>query len=91
MLVNYLASYDGSFHKLQINAQHSTIEAIDRLLDYFQTGQRPHGLRLQRLPKGYWEIRVGLRIRVLFELSKERLTFVIVGDHDAMRQWLNAN
>ena len=88
MTVEYLASYDRAFRKLPTATQHQTITAIDRLLDYFLTGQRPHGLGLKRLYKQYWEIRVGLAIRVLFELGRDRLTFIIVGNHEEIHRWL---
>lgn len=90
MTVEYLASYDRAFRKLPAATQRQTATAIDRLVDYFLTGQRPHGLGLKRLHKQYWEIRVGLAIRVLFELSRNRLTFIIVGNHDDIRRWLKA-
>ena len=91
MRVEYLASYDRSFRKLPTSSQTRTVQAIDRLLDYFLTGQRPHGLGLKRLRRDYWEIRVGLSIRVLCELRGDRLTFIIVGDHGDIRQWLRAS
>lgn len=88
MLVEYLASYDRSFKKLSVDRQTGAIEAIDRLLDYFATGQRPHGLGLKRLQQRYWEIRIGLDTRVLFELQNDRLTFILVGNHDEIRRAL---
>ena len=88
MVVEYLASYDRAFRKQPRAVQTQTVKTIDRLLDYFLTGQRPHGLGLKRLRKHYWEIRVGLAIRVMFELRDDRLTFIIVGNHEAIRQWL---
>lgn len=88
MIVEYLASYDRAFRKLPASTQVQTATAIDRLLDYFVTGQRPHGLGLKRLHKQYWEIRAGLSVRVVFELQKDRLTFVVVGSHDDIRQWV---
>jgi mRNA-degrading endonuclease RelE of RelBE toxin-antitoxin system len=90
MVVEYLASYDRSFRRLPRTTQAHTIRAIDRLLDYFVTGQRPHGLGLKRLHKDYWEVRVGLGVRIMFELRGERLTFVVVGSHEAIRRWLKA-
>ena len=88
MRVEYLASYDRAFRKLPPLVQSHAIEAIDSLLDYFQTGRRPHGLGLKRLRKVYWEIRVGLDVRILFQLQRDYLSFVFVGDHDEMRRWL---
>ena len=91
MTVEYLASYDRSFRKLPHATQLRTTEAIDRLLNYFVTGQRPHGLGLKRLHERYWEIRIELGIRAMFELSKDRLTFIIVGNHNDIRRWLRAS
>ena len=90
MLVEYLASYDRSFRKLPVAVQTDTTEAVERLLDYFSTGQQPHGLGLKRLHRHSWEIRVGLHLRVLFELQNDRLSFIFVGDHDDIRRWLRA-
>lgn len=89
MLVEYLSSYDRSFRHLPSSTQRRTIHAIDALLEYFSHGQRPHGLGLKRLRRDYWEIRVGLGIRVLFELGRGRLTFILVGNHGAIRRWLH--
>ena len=91
MHVDYLASYDRAFRKLPASIQDRTVEALDALLDYFQTGQRPHGLGLKRLHRRYWEIRVGLDLRVLFELGPNRLTVIFVGNHDDIRRWLRAS
>jgi hypothetical protein len=88
MVVEYMASYDRAFRRLPASAQGHAIKAIDRLLDYFSTGQRPHGLGLKRLRRDYWEVRIGLRLRILFELGRDRITFIFVGDHDALRDWL---
>ena len=84
MRVDYLASYDRSFRKLPASIQDRTVTALETLFHYFQTGQRPHGLGLKRLHRRYWEIRVGLDIRVLFELGPNRLTVVFVGNHHAV-------
>ena len=88
MLVEYLASYDRSFTRLSVDRQTGAIEVIDRLLDYFSTRQRPHGLGLKRLQRRYWEIHIGLDTRVLFELQRDRLTCILVGDHDDIRRAL---
>ena len=88
MRVEYLASYDRSFKKLSVDRQGGAIETIDRLLDYFATGQRPHGLGLKRLQQRYWEIRIVLDTRVLFELQHDHLTFILVGNHGEIRRVL---
>ena len=88
MKVEYLSSYDRSFRKLPVPLQSQVIAALDRLLDYFATGQRPVGLGLRRLHHSYWEIRAGIDVRVLFELEKDCLTMVLVGHHEQIRRAL---
>ena len=91
MHVEYLGSYDRSFRKLPAPLQERAIHAVDALLDYFQTGQRPHGLGLKRLQRSFWEIRVGLSARILFELGQDCVNFVIVGNHDDIRRWIRTS
>jgi mRNA-degrading endonuclease RelE of RelBE toxin-antitoxin system len=85
MQVEYLASYERAHRKLASPLQQQVAEAVSRLLDYFMTGERPQGLGLRRLRWNYWEIRVGLMTRILFELGRDRVTFVFVGSHDHIR------
>jgi mRNA-degrading endonuclease RelE of RelBE toxin-antitoxin system len=88
MTVHYLSSYDRSFKKLPGTLRQNVIDAIDSLLTFFQTGQRPLGLGLRQLRRPYWEVRVGLSTRILFAFEKEAVTFVLVGDHDDIRRSL---
>ncbi len=88
MKIEYLSSYDRSFRKAEPEAQQRGIRAIDQLLDYYLTGRRPLGLGLRRLRGEYWEIRAGLDQRVVFDLRKDRLTFVFFGNHNDVRRFL---
>lgn len=88
MRVEYLSSYDRTFRKLPTKTQTQVIHAIDRLLTYFQTRQRPAGLGLRHLHKSYWEIRAGIDIRILFQLQKDILSFILAGTHDDIRRAL---
>ena len=47
------------------------------------------GLGLRKIhPKGYWEIRVGLSLRVAFRLEKNLARLMMLGDHDDVRRFL---
>jgi hypothetical protein len=50
---------------------------------------RPAGLGLKKLHKSFWEIRADLETRILFQVEKDRVTFVIVGNHDEIRRFLS--
>ncbi|MBI3291844.1 MAG: hypothetical protein HYZ73_03410 [Elusimicrobia bacterium] len=86
MRVEYLSSYDRSFQKLDPRTQTKTIKAIDRLLTYFQTGQRSLGLGLRQVRQKTWEIRIDLDTRIFFQLEKDLVTFILVGNHDDIRR-----
>ena len=89
MKVRFLRSFAESKGELEEPDQHDTDHAVDSLLSYFHAGQKTHGLGLKKIHEHYWEIRVGLRIRVLFSLEKDILTFILVGDHDAIKRFLH--
>jgi len=88
MKFEYLNSYDRSFKKLPDNTQKRIAKVISRFIDFILTGQRPEGLGLKKLYKDYWEIRVGLSIRILFELKDNLVTFILVGDHNQIKRFL---
>jgi len=48
----------------------------------------PPGIGLKRLRDGYWEIRKGIRNRILFRWQKDQIDFILAGDHDSMREFL---
>ena len=53
--------------------------------------QEHSGLGLRKLhPDGYWEVRAGLSLRVLFRLDKDEAIFVFLGNHDEVRRFLGS-
>lgn len=48
----------------------------------------PVGLRLKHLRADYWEIRKGLRCRILLRRRKDRIEFILAGDHDSIKIFL---
>jgi Txe/YoeB family toxin of Txe-Axe toxin-antitoxin module len=63
-------------------------EAIYRLVIFFETGQRPVGLGLRQIRNDYWEIRVTIKDRVIFRLSKDKVEFLLAGSHDDIKIFL---
>lgn len=88
MIVNYLSSYDRSFKKLDPSIQEKTISAIDSLLEFIETRKKPEGLGLKKLYKDYWEIRLDIRNRIIFELKGEILNIAFVGDHNEVKRFI---
>lgn len=90
MIINYLRSYDRSFKKLDRPLQEKTLYAIDGLLEFLRTSQKPEGLGLKKVYKNYWEIRLDIRNRIIFELKQDMINIAFVGDHNAIKKFLKS-
>lgn len=88
MRIDYLSRFDRSFVKLGRTVQQNVQQAIGSFLDNLVAGSRPQGLGLRRLKGSFWEIRVGLQYRVLFEMKRDWITFIFIGNHDEVRKFL---
>ena len=88
MTINYLKSYDRLFGKLGHSLQEKAVSAIDGFLHFIQTRQKPEGLGLKKVYKDYWEIRLDIRNRILFELKGDTVNFAFVGGHNAVKRFL---
>ena len=51
----------------------------------------PSGMGLKRLRREFWEIRLGIRARILFRWKGDLLEFVIAGNHDSIKDFLKNN
>ncbi len=82
--VTKIKSYDRSFKGLNKIIQDKTISALDALIDFLKTGQKPKGLGLKKMFKNYWEIRLDIRNRIIFEYYRNTINIAFVGDHNAV-------
>jgi mRNA-degrading endonuclease RelE of RelBE toxin-antitoxin system len=48
----------------------------------------PIGIGLKHLDDDYWEIRKGLRYRILFRWRRDSIEFILGGDHDSIKDFL---
>jgi len=46
------------------------------------------GLGLKRLRNDIWEVRQGLKVRLLFRWATDRVEFVLAGNHDDVKRFL---
>jgi hypothetical protein len=86
--VRYLKCFDESVFVFSTPDRKRATRTLSKLLDYFSGGPRPLGLGLRKLRKDYWEVRVGLAVRIIFLLEKDLATFVLAGSHDDIRKYL---
>ena len=84
----FASSFDRRFKNLSPQRQQKARGAIDSLLSYLdrQTPLRP-GLGLKNFQGDYWDIRLDIHDRIIFELS-DRVIFWLVGDHDDIRRFM---
>lgn len=88
MRLNYLKSYDRSFRKLKSPQQENVIKAIDALIEFIKTGKKPQGLGLKKVRRDYWEIRLSVKNRIIFEFKGDVINFVFVGGHNGVIKFL---
>lgn len=61
-----LNSFEKSFKKLSKKGKKQVIKALLQLVDAFEKQLIPSGMGLKKLTTSLWELRVGLKLRVIF-------------------------
>jgi len=62
--------------------------AIDRLQGALGHPHQHAGLDVRKLVKNYFEMRVGLDLRLVFKIQTDSITFTFAGTHDEVRRFL---
>ncbi len=90
MKIEFSSKFDHQFKKLNKLTQKKVSGTIENLLIFLegQTSLRP-GMGLKNFRGDYWEIRVDLRTRIIFELT-DRIIFWFVGSHDDIRHFIKS-
>lgn len=88
MPFEFAGSFDRRFKKLSPERQQKARAAIEALLTYLdrKAPLRP-GLGLKNFQKDYWEIRIDIHDRIIFELT-DRVIFWLVGNHEEIRRFM---
>ncbi len=81
-------SFDSTLKNLSQDRKAKVKEAIRQLVVFFEAGKKTSGLGLKKMKKDYWEVRIGLKDRVLFRLKGDLVEFIIVGSHDEIKRYL---
>ena len=79
-------------HQLRRLASETQVEVLLACLQIpaaFAFPKQHSGLGLRKIhPQGYWEVRVGLGLRVVVHLVKNDCILKMVGSHDEVRRFL---
>jgi mRNA-degrading endonuclease RelE of RelBE toxin-antitoxin system len=82
-------SFDRSIKSLLPNQKAETKAICIAFLDLIETQvPLPVGFGLKRLQSDFWEIRHGIRYRILFRWRDDLIEFIFAGDHDSIKDFL---
>jgi len=70
--------------------QENAIKAIDALIDFIKTSKKPQGFGLRKVRSDYWEIRLSVKNRIIFEFKGNVINFAFVGAHNEIKKFLKA-
>jgi len=81
-------SFKRTFKKLQFEKQEKALDAIQALIGFYESGGKTEGLGLKHLREDIWEIRSSLKDRILLSFSNDSITFLIVGNHNEIKNFI---
>ena len=89
MNFEFTPSFDRSVKSLSPQEKQNIKELCSHLIDII-SGERDlsPGLSLKRLRNNFWEIRKGIKHRILFRWEGDSIEFILAGDHDAIKKQL---
>jgi mRNA-degrading endonuclease YafQ of YafQ-DinJ toxin-antitoxin module len=64
--------------------------AIDALQESLGHPHRHDGLGIRKLVRNYFEMRVGLDLRLVFKIESDCISFIFAGTHDAVQRFLKS-
>jgi mRNA-degrading endonuclease RelE of RelBE toxin-antitoxin system len=81
-------AFERSLRKHSDTDIESIRRSISQLPDAFGAPHRHAGIGIRKLRKNVYELRVGLKVRVLFTSDENDLVLLLVGNHDAVAKWV---
>lgn len=89
MRFKFRPSFDRSIKSLQPDRKNELKSLCLVFLDLLEMHNTiPAGMGLKRLQGDFWEIRQGLRNRILFRWKADEIDFVLAGDHDSIKEFI---
>jgi len=89
MRYEFKPCFDRSIKALSIDEKEEIKAACLAFLDLLDLRKKlPLGIGLKRLVDDYWEIRKGLKYRILFRWRKDSIDFILAGSHDSITAFL---
>ena len=92
MRIEFLKSFEKSIKNLSKSDKTKVFQSCRALIDFIEqetVGSR--GLGFKRLQSNFWEVRAGLKLRIIFQWKKDYLQFILAGNHDDIKKFLKQN
>lgn len=89
MRFEFKPSFEHSLKALHPKAQEQVKNACLKTIDILSQDRFIHqGIGLKRLKGDYWEVRYGIKTRLIFRWNKDLVEFILAGSHDDIRRYL---
>ena len=91
MRFEFKSTFERSIKTLNSHDKEEIKKIALQLIDILVQDQPLHqGLGLKRLQGQYWEVRKGLKVRILFRWQKDMVEFIFAGGHDDIKRFLKS-
>jgi mRNA-degrading endonuclease RelE of RelBE toxin-antitoxin system len=89
MKYEFKPSFDRSVKSLPPEMKQEVKELCTTLIDVL-SGEKElsAGMGLKNLRKNFWEIRKGLKLRILFRWRSNHVEFVLAGTHEEIKRFI---
>ena len=84
VLRSFIKKFD-SYHKRE---QEIILYTIERIKESLETNQAPYGLRIKKLSRKIYEVRIDLHLRIAYFREKDTVKFFCLGNHDDLKRCL---
>ena len=89
MRFEFKPSFERSIKSFSMFEKSEIKEAAAQLIDILSRDRQIHqGLGLKRLRDDFWELRKGIKARILFRWQGDLVEFVLAGNHDDVKRFL---
>ena len=92
MRIEFRKSFEKSLKKINPRDKKIVFEICQTLLGILERQEeKPQGIGLKKLDKTFWEVRINIRSRIIFEWQDDWIKFLLVGSHDDIKKFLKEN
>ena len=91
MRFEFKPSFERSIKALNSDDKEEIKSITLYLIDILSKDRPLHqGIGLKRLQGLYWEVRKGIKTRILFRWQKDLVEFILAGNHDDIKRFLKS-